>query len=137
MISTFTEVIVGLVSGGMIFFAFFMAPLIFTKLPTNTAGKFIRDVFPLYYLVFGILFGLICILLMLSKLWLMAIVIAVCTLGFIFSRQVLMPLINNYRDKSLVQESYTRMFTNLHRASVLINTIQLIAIFYIFVRFSL
>ena len=32
--------------GGMTFFSAVMAPLVFTKLPLETAGAFIREVFP-------------------------------------------------------------------------------------------
>ncbi len=38
-----------LMVGGMVFFGAVMAPLIFTKLPPDVAGPFIRQVFPLYY----------------------------------------------------------------------------------------
>jgi hypothetical protein len=39
--------------GGMTFFSAVMAPLVFTKLPFDTAGAFIRQVFPWYYLTIG------------------------------------------------------------------------------------
>jgi hypothetical protein len=35
--------------GGMLFFGAIMAPLVFTKLPLETAGPFIRAAFPRYY----------------------------------------------------------------------------------------
>jgi hypothetical protein len=35
--------------GGMLFFGAVMAPLVFTKLPLDTAGPFIRAAFPRYY----------------------------------------------------------------------------------------
>ncbi len=34
--------------GGMLFFSFVMAPLIFMKLPRDTASHFIRQVFPIW-----------------------------------------------------------------------------------------
>ncbi len=36
--------------GGMLFFGAVMAPLVFTKLPPDIAGTFIRAAFPFYYL---------------------------------------------------------------------------------------
>jgi hypothetical protein len=35
--------------GGMLFFGAVMAPLVFTKLPLDVAGPFIRAAFPYYY----------------------------------------------------------------------------------------
>jgi hypothetical protein len=35
--------------GGMLFFGAVMAPLVFTKLPADVSGPFIRSVFPFYY----------------------------------------------------------------------------------------
>ncbi len=35
--------------GGMLFFGAVMAPLVFTKLPADVSGPFIRSVFPWYY----------------------------------------------------------------------------------------
>jgi len=38
-----------LLVGGMVFFGVIMAPLVFTKLPPDVAGRFIRAAFPWYY----------------------------------------------------------------------------------------
>jgi len=43
-----TGLSLALTFGGMIFFSAVMAPLVFTKLPFETAGAFIRQVFPWY-----------------------------------------------------------------------------------------
>ena len=40
----------GILLGAMLFFSGVMAPLIFTKLEADVAGRFIRQVFPWYYL---------------------------------------------------------------------------------------
>lgn len=39
-----------LLLGGMVFFAVAIALLVFTRLPPEWAGRFIRQVFPVYYL---------------------------------------------------------------------------------------
>ncbi|MFT8243291.1 DUF4149 domain-containing protein [Roseomonas sp. BN140053] len=39
-----------LMLGGMVYFAAGVAPLVFTRLPPEHAGRFIRQVFPNYYL---------------------------------------------------------------------------------------
>ena len=51
-------VLVALLAGSMLFFSFVMAPLIFIKLDIDVAGKFVRAVFPWYYLLLLILAGL-------------------------------------------------------------------------------
>ncbi|MBU6420198.1 MAG: DUF4149 domain-containing protein [Proteobacteria bacterium] len=39
----------GLLAGGMLFFGAVMAPLVFTRLPMDVAGPFIRTAFPFLY----------------------------------------------------------------------------------------
>jgi hypothetical protein len=93
--------------GGMTFFSAVMAPLVFTKLPAETAGAFIRAVFPWYYLSLGAA-TLVALLALLpgvtgSAPW-KAILTALILLGFIYARQVLMPRINQARDPRLAGE---------------------------------
>ena len=45
-----TGVALALTFGGMTFFSAIVAPLVFTKLPLEIAGAFIRQIFPWYYL---------------------------------------------------------------------------------------
>jgi hypothetical protein len=40
--------LLSLIIGGMFFFAAIMTPLVFTKLPAEISGPFIRQAFPLY-----------------------------------------------------------------------------------------
>ena len=42
------------VLGSMLFFSIAIAPKIFTVLPNEEAGKFVRSVFPTYYMYNGI-----------------------------------------------------------------------------------
>lgn len=128
-----TIILTGLVFGGMVFFAFFMAPLIFIKLPQQIAGGFIRDVFPWYYLIFGLLSLALAALLMTHQTkWLTLIVLA-CVAGFVFARQWLMPRINSLRDAAFECDiSASKMFKIMHRYSVLINSFQLLGIFIVY-----
>jgi hypothetical protein len=48
-------VLVALVLGRMMFFACIMIPLVFTKLPLEISGPFIRKAFPVYSLAMAIL----------------------------------------------------------------------------------
>jgi hypothetical protein len=114
--------------GGMTFFSSVMAPLIFTKLPAETAGAFIRAVFPWYYLTLGAT-TLVALLALLpgiagSTIW-EAVLTAGVLVGFLYSRQVLMPRINEARDAELAgEQDAARRFQRLHRASVAVNAIQ-------------
>ncbi len=119
--------------GGMTFFSAVMAPLVFTKLPFETAGAFIRQVFPWYYLSMG-LTTLLAVLLLLPGIgagvgW-PAALSAFALVGFVVARQVLMPKINATRDANLAGDPDAgKRFKRLHGLSVLINGAQWLAVF--------
>lgn len=114
--------------GGMLFFAFAFAPLVFVKLPAETAGPFIRQVFPVYYAVGAGCAGLAGLLAALPA-WPDAAVLAVVSAGFVLARQGLMPRINRLRDAALAgDESAKRPFARLHRVSMILNLVQMIAV---------
>lgn len=118
-----------LIFGGMIFFASFMAPLVFIKLPAETAGKFIREVFPWYYLAFGC-FSLLLTLLLYANpnKWLISIML-VNVFVFALARQWLMPAINATRDIVLQGDATAnKKFNTLHRLIVAMNSLQLLSI---------
>jgi hypothetical protein len=131
-----THVITGLALaltfGGMTFFSVVMAPLVFTKLPFDTAGAFIRQVFPWYYLTMGIttLVALIALLFGASGsgMWEIALT-ALVLAGFAYARQILMPMINQARDAEVAgNRDAGRRFKRLHQTSVIINGLQLLAV---------
>lgn len=105
--------------GGMTFFSVVMAPLVFVKLPPATAGGFIRQVFPWYYLSIGVVTALAAAALVAGAEPLAALLAALCSLGFLIARQVLMPQINAARDAKAGAR-----FQRLHRLSVVINGAQ-------------
>lgn len=127
-----TGLSLALTFGGMTFFSAVMAPLVFTKLPFETAGTFIRQVFPWYYFTMGAttLVALLASLFSPSHTakW-EAPLVALVLLGFIFARQVLMPLVNRARDEELAgRAGAAHRFKRLHQASVLINSVQWVAV---------
>ena len=111
-----------IILGAMIFFSFVVAPTTFKLLDEENSRKFIRGIFPFYYLlnlilsfVAGVLFFLkqnlsIDFLLMTS----------ICIL-FAISNFILMPMINKFRDSN-----EDKKFKISHFISVIINFIQLI-----------
>ena len=128
-----SEIYSGLIAGGMLFFAFFMAPLVFTQLAPQSSGPFIRAVFPWYYIVFSVLFVTLAILLFVSSLTNLALIAFISGITFIVARQSLMPLINKFSDLSAAGDPVAgKKFKKLHRVSVVINTIQMLAILFIF-----
>lgn len=116
-----------LLLGAMVFFSAVMAPLIFTKLEAAAAGRFIRQVFPWYYLTVIVLSGLA------ALAWLAfrpvdALVLAGVTIAAGFARQVLMPRINRARDAAGAGDvTAGSRFARLHRLSVWINALQILA----------
>ena len=126
MLEFIQSLVVALILGGMVAFQVLFAPLIFIKLPNDVARPFIRKFFPFYYLYFGILSIALAGIayLLLSQdfgVWLLVVNTA-SALGFFVSRQVFMPLANKATDEDRQAD-----FNWYHRITVLINTVQLIA----------
>ena len=108
--------------GIMIFFSFVVAPVTFKFLDEQNSRRFIRGIFPYYYIL-NLLFSLtIVFLFAYIKNYSISffLIVAVCILFFI-SNFLLMPLINKFRDNKEDIE-----FKISHFISVLINFIQII-----------
>jgi hypothetical protein len=120
--------------GSMVFFSFVMAPLIFVQLDAATAGRFIRAVFPWYYLVLLALSALAGLALFGFAPLEAGVMLAIASLA-VFTRQVLMPLINRYRDSANAGDAGAgKRFNQLHRVSVIINFVQLAGVVLVLVR---
>jgi len=124
--------IIALIIGGMTFFAAIMTPLVFTKLPPETSGPFIREVFPVYSKVMAALTLLAAVLLWGSY---EAAALVVVFVLFIWAWLWLMPKINQYRDAELIGDKQAgENFNLLHKLSVVVNLGQLVAVAIVFVR---
>ncbi|MGD2082907.1 MAG: DUF4149 domain-containing protein [Chromatiales bacterium] len=125
------------VFGGMLIFSAVLAPLVFTRLPADAAGPFIRAVFPRYYLVLGGLSLVAALALTASAgpfAWETAVVAAV-VLAFVLARQGLMPWINRESDLARDGDPGARhRFNRLHRLSVIVNGLQMFAVAVVLVR---
>jgi hypothetical protein len=119
-----------LLFGGMTLYSFGFAPLVFSALPMDVAGKFLRLAFPYYYL-----FVIITAVVAAIALWpldhLSAGLMAATAGAGLFARQVLMTMINFFRDKG-----ETRNFNRAHVLSVAINMLQLLAVITVLVRLA-
>lgn len=104
----------------MIFFPVVVATSVFKVLDEKQSSKFLRIFFPKYYL-FGFVLSLTgLIIAIFDKNNMSLIVFLLIIIGFLFSRQFLMPIINKAKDNN-----NEKKFNILHRFSVLINFIQI------------
>jgi len=104
----------------MIFFPVVVATSVFKVLDENQSSKFLRIFFPKYYL-FGLVLSLTgLIIAIFDKNNMSLIIFLLIIIGFLFSRQFLMPIINKAKDNN-----NEKKFNILHRVSVLINFIQI------------
>jgi hypothetical protein len=114
--------------GGMAFFAAVVAPLVFTRLPFEHAGRFIRAMFPHYYLwVLATSAAAAVALFPLAK---EAAGIMAASAGLtLWLRQVLMRRINHASDLAQAGDAAAkREFDRMHRLSVGANLVQMVAI---------
>ena len=126
------------VFGGMAFFAFVYAPLVFIKLGTEAGGRFIREVFPVYYLAMGTTSLTAAVLLAFSNASRGADALAMACIGIVFflARFVLLPIINRNRDAGQAGDlAAKKRFDALHRASVIVNAVQMLAVLVVLVRY--
>ncbi len=111
--------------GGMVFFAACVAPLVFSRLPAEHAGRFIRGLFPVYYLyVLGLSAAGAVALFPLSNL--AAGMMAAVAASTLWLRQVLMKRINRLSDLSQAGDTKAGVeFNRMHRLSVIMNVLQM------------
>ncbi|MEM6275968.1 MAG: DUF4149 domain-containing protein [Pseudomonadota bacterium] len=105
--------------GGMTFFSFGFAPVLFKLLPSNDVRPILRGTFPYYYLVI-IALSVVCAILAGLHSATAALILGVIAASTIYARQMLMPQINAAADRE-----DKRAFGRLHGASVVIQLIQL------------
>lgn len=125
---TLLIVFIGILLGSMLFFAISIAPTVFRSLPEDQAGRFLRALFPQYYL-WGIVITGITALVSLLTDFMLSIAFCIIAVLFIYARQILMPQINRARDDELQGMAGAGiMFKRLHLRSVMINALQLLAL---------
>ena len=132
-------VAVASVFGGMAFFAFVYAPLVFIKLGTEAGGRFIREVFPVYYVAMGAVSIAAAVLLALAGAARGADALSMACIGIVFflARYALLPIINRNRDAGQAGDvAAKKRFDALHRVSVIVNIVQMVAVLVVLVRHS-
>ncbi|WP_198375078.1 DUF4149 domain-containing protein [Neoroseomonas rubea] len=129
-------VCIAMLFGGMAFFAACIAPLVFTRLPPEWAGRFIRGVFPVYYLwVLGTAAA--------GAVALMPVrpadagALALVAGATVWLRQSLMPRINALSDAAQAGDTGAKAaFDRAHRLSVAVNLAQMLVAVVVLVRFA-
>ena len=112
----------------MMFFPIVVATSVFKVLDEKQSSKFLRIFFPKYYL-YGFVLSLVGVILSIyfeNKLSIL--VYSFIMVGFIFSRQILTPMVNKAKD--LNDE---KKFNKLHKLSVFINFLQIIGCIFLLI----
>ncbi len=119
----------GLLLGGMVFFAAIMAPLVFTHLPLPVAGPFIRAAFPWYYLYMLVCSGLAALGLGLSRdVWPALIMLVIAGLT-VWLWAYFLPVLDALR-----QAGNEPGFARGHAIATWIDGGELFAVFLLFIR---
>ncbi len=134
-------VVVALVLGGMVFFAAFMTPIVFAKLPRETAGTFLAQVFPVYYQAMAVAAALAVLLAGIADLaqpiGANTVLLVLVALGFVGARYALLPRIERHRDGARAgNPDAMRAFAQLHRRSVFLNLAQMVAVAVVLVNMA-
>ena len=126
ILHTLGTVSAALAFGGMVFFSAVVVPITFTKLDEANAAKFIRGIFPWFYLFVIVTAGVGALALLTLLPW-AALGLGIAAFGAAISRQGLMPRINGARDQANDGDAEAGLrFERLHKLSVHINTLGLI-----------
>ena len=127
MIENLIQNLIAISLGTMLCFSFVIAPVIFKVLDANNASKFVRKIFPHYYLINLIILSIAALLLFyISSVNYDFYITLVITILFAFSLFILMPLINKFKDNK-----EDKKFKYSHALSVIINFIQIIGLIYL------
>ena len=112
----------------MIFFPLVVATSVFKVLDEKQSSKFLRIFFPKYYL-YGFVLSLAgAILSIYFENKLSILIYSFIMVGFIFSRQILTPMVNKAKDSN-----DEKKFNKLHKLSVFINFLQIIGCIFLLV----
>jgi hypothetical protein len=118
--------------GGMLFFGAIMAPLVFTKLPSDIAGPFIRAAFPRYYAFVTVSAMVAALGLLLRGQGFSAIALALVAAVTVWAWFWLIPHLNALRETGNMIG-----FNRGHRLSVWLNGVELITGLVVLVRLAL
>ena len=124
-----TQNLIAISLGMMIFFSFIVAPVIFKVLDAVNAGKFVRKIFPFYYMINLIILSLVVILFIYnSQINTDFYLVLFLALLFAFLLFILMPMINKFKDNH-----EDKKFDFSHKLSVVLNFVQMVGLIYLLI----
>ena len=111
----------------MVFYSFGIAINVHRTLDKENAGKLLRRLFPIYFL-WGLFISILAeSIFLLNAKQEQAFIMALIAIGYLYSRQILVPKINKSRDLANEgDEKSKKDFNSLHFQSVAINLIQML-----------
>ena len=128
LLGVVAQIIAGALLGAMVFFAAVVTPTVFKALDEAGARSFLRTLFPRFY-IFGVCMAALSSSLAMPQYPLSGALMLAVALGFIWSRQSLMPKVNAARDAQLAGDAAAQgQFDRLHRLSVRIFGMQALVI---------
>ena len=129
MIENLVQNLIAISLGTMIFFSFIVAPIIFKVLDAVNAGKFVRKIFPFYYMINLIILSLVVILFIYnSQINTDFYLVLFLALLFAFLLFILMPMINKFKDNN-----EDKKFDFSHKLSVILNFVQMVGLIYLLI----
>jgi hypothetical protein len=129
MIQNLIQNLIAISLGTMIFFSFIVAPVIFKVLDAVNAGKFVRKIFPFYYMINLIILSLVVILFIYnSQINTDFYLVSFLALLFAFLLFILMPMINKFKDNN-----EDKKFDFSHKLSVILNFVQMVGLIYLLI----
>tara|TARA_X000001036_G_C19943083_1_gene506734 strand:+ start:66 stop:455 length:390 start_codon:yes stop_codon:yes gene_type:complete len=129
MIENLIQNLIAISLGTMIFFSFIVAPVIFKVLDAVNAGKFVRKIFPFYYMINLVILSLVVILFIYkSQINIDFYFVLFLALLFAFLLFILMPMINKFKDNN-----EDKKFDFSHKLSVILNFVQMVGLIYLLI----
>ena len=117
----FIELLSGVISGMILFQTAIVAPVVFTTLDAENASKFLRKIFPRFFMVIFIL-GISALMVSSAILSIQGIIIAAITAISMFISYLVVPATNKARD-----EERSKAFRRLHTLTVVLTLFTLLA----------
>ena len=118
--------------GGMGFFAFLFTPMVFKVIDREDAANFFRQIFPIYYRIMACAAIVPSLLLMPEQTYDVEVATLLTVAGvFVFTARVMVPMANKARE-----HNNSKKFSNVHRISVVLHSLQFIAITITLVRLA-
>ena len=119
-LQSIATVATALLAGGMVFFSFVFAPLVFKTLDTDNAGRMVRAVFPVYYLL-GLLLSALAAVFFWPASPTDGAVMGAVAVVFALARQLLRPAIDASRERRKEDPAAAKGFRRLHGLSMILN----------------